>query len=488
VDARTPVLVGAAAVCQRLDDPAQALEPAALMAEALRAAGEDAGHPELLRSADAILVPRGFWGYPDPGRLVGEQLGASGARTLLAELGVLQTSLFGRAGQAIQRGDAEIVLVTGGEAKYRMRRAQVAGGQAPTTPQPGAQPDELLKPAADIMHPLEISRDLVMPVRQYAVMESALRHAQKLGVAEHRRQVAELWARFNEVAIGNPAAWYPAPVSAQTIEGGAGNPMLAFPYTKLHCSRWNVDQAAGLVFTSVARARAAGIPKERWVFLRAVAESNHMVPLIERKLLHRSPGFAAAGRAACADAGLTPDEIAHVELYSCFPAAVRIQALELGISESRALTVGGGMTFAGGPLNNFVLQAAVKLAEVLRADPGSHGLLDAVSGMMTKQGVSLWSTRPGESGFAYRDVSQQVARDLPTVSVVEGSQGVAQVAGYTVIHGASGPERGVAYCDLPDGRRALAESGDLDWLHELERTELCGSEVALLPNGGMRPA
>lgn len=489
VAARTPVLVGVAAVSQRSEDPAEGLEPAALMAQALEAAADDAGSRQLLRDADAILVPRGFWDYTDPGRLVADRVGAGRTRTLLAEIGVLQTSLFGHAGRAIQQGEAEVVLVTGGETKYRSLRAQKTGSVAATTSQPYGTPGQVLRPAAEIMHPLEVARDLMMPVRQYAVMESALRFAEKVEVAEHRRRLAELWAGFNRVAVENPDAWFRQPVSVETLEGpSADNPMLAFPYTKLHNSRWNVDQAAGLVFCSLEHARAMGIPEERLVFPRAVAESNHMVPLIERRVLHRSPGFAAAGRAALEGAGLERDEISHLELYSCFPAAVRIQALELGISESRPLTVTGGMTFAGGPLNNFVLQAAVKLAQVLRGDPGGHGLLDAVSGMMTKQGVSLWSSVPGEAEFVYADVSEQVAGETATVPVVEDASGEARVAGYTVIHGIAGPERGVAYCDLPDGSRSLAETRDPDWLALLERSEHCGAEVRLVGDGSMLPA
>ena len=139
-------------------------------------------------------------------------------------------------------------------------------------------------------------------------MESALRFAEKVEVAEHRRRLAELWAGFNRVAVENPDAWFRQPVSVETLEGpSADNPMLAFPYTKLHNSRWNVDQAAGLVFCSLEHARAMGIPEERLVFPRAVAESNHMVPLIERRVLHRSPGFVAAGRAALEGAGLERD-------------------------------------------------------------------------------------------------------------------------------------------------------------------------------------
>jgi hypothetical protein len=108
--------------------------------------------------------------------------------------------------------------------------------------------------------------------------------------------------------------------------------------------------------------------------------------------------------------------------------------------------------------------------------------------MLTKQGISVWSTEPGDRSFAYDDVSADVERELARVSVVEDGRGVARVAGYTVLHGLAAPERGVAYCDLPDGARALAETRDADWLLELERVEHCGAPVELLAEGGMRPA
>ncbi len=138
--------------------------------------------------------------------------------------------------------------------------------------------------------------------------------------------------------------------------------MLAFPYTKLHTSQWNVDQAAGLILCSLEAARGLGLRDERFVYPLAVADSNHMLPLAARPALERVPGFAHAGRRAFAHAGLAAAELDRLELYSCFPVAVRVQARELGIDEARPLTVTGGMTFAGGPLNNFVLQALAKMA------------------------------------------------------------------------------------------------------------------------------
>ena len=60
------------------------------------------------------------------------------------------------------------------------------------------------------------------------------------------------------------------------------NPMLAAPYTKLHCSQWNVDQAAGFVLCSTAAADRAGVPQDRRVYPRAFAESNHMLAVSKR--------------------------------------------------------------------------------------------------------------------------------------------------------------------------------------------------------------
>jgi acetyl-CoA C-acetyltransferase len=206
-----------------------------------------------------------------------------------------------------------------------------------------------------------------------------------------------------------------------------------------------------------------------------------MRPLAARAALARVPGFAHAGRRIAAHTGLALDRVRHLELYSCFPVAVRTQARELGIDEARPLTVTGGMSFAGGPLNNFVLQALVKLAAVLRADPGSTGLLTAVSGILTKQGVSLWSTEPPAAGFAFFDVSEETAREQRTLPLVEAAGGPARCASYTVLFEGERPARTAFVCDLPDGRRTLAASGDPALAELGLREELCGRALRLAP-------
>ncbi len=152
--------------------------------------------------------------------------------------------------------------MVGGEAKYRALRAAITGTTPPVTAQPAAtQPDHFFQPAREIMHPLELEFGLGMPVNQYAMMESAFRHAQGETVAANRQRLGELYAEMSAVAAGNEAAWSRDSFSAEEIsEPSAKNRMLAFPYTKRHNSQWNVDQAACMVMTSVGMARRLGVP------------------------------------------------------------------------------------------------------------------------------------------------------------------------------------------------------------------------------------
>ena len=58
------------------------------------------------------------------------------------------------------------------------------------------------------------------------------------------------------------------------------------------------------------------------------------------------------------------------------------------------MTITGGMPFAGGPLNSFVLHSTIKLISKIREMNKGIGLVTGVSGMMTKQSYSLWSKNP----------------------------------------------------------------------------------------------
>lgn len=474
---RTPVLVGIGLASRREDDPRQALEPIALMIEAARAAGRDAGGPAALAAIGRILVPKGRWSYGDPGREIARAIGATGAVSVLSTVGVLQQSLLGDACRRIAGGEIDAALVVGGDAGHRILRSRVTGIEASSSALHG-EPDVVLAPHDELRHPAEMRVGLKMPVGLYAIIASAFRAERGWSIAEHGRRMAELYSGFTRIAAENPGAWSRTPLEPDAIRLPSDrNPMQAFPYTKRHCSSWNVDQAAALLLLSEERAVALGLDRERWVYPWASTESNHMVPVAARAALHRCPGAGIAGEAALDRSALEMADVDFLELYSCFPVAVECTAAELGIAPERDLTVTGGMPFAGGPYNNYVFQATCRMAEVLRQGRGRVGLVSSVSGIMTKQGFGLWSRDRPPEGFQFADVTGAVARASPELDVVDRYAGPARIAGYTVVHERSGSPRAIVVADVEGGRRAVAASDDPETVAQMGEEEFCGQIV-----------
>lgn len=475
-----PVLVGIGVATQREEDFARAAEPLDLMLAAVRNAGADAlaDPAALLAGVGRIAVPKGRWRYRNPGGEIARTIGARRAVTVLASIGVLQQTLIGDACRAIAEGAADTALVVGGDAGYRILRASIVGMRAGERQQDDT-PDIALEPADELRHPAELRAGMTLPVGLYAIMESAYRARHGWTVAAHRDRLAALYSRFSAVAAGNPHAWNRKRLDPDFIrEPSEGNPMQAFPYTKLHCSTWNVDQAGALLFCSTRRADELGIAHDKRIYPLASAESNHMVPVSSRPDLAACPGAAIAGQAALDGAGLTLADVDLVELYTCFPIAVETYADALGLSLALDLTVTGSMAYAGGPFNNYVIQATCRMAELLRAGRGRHGLVSSVSGVLTKQGFGVWSTTPARDRFVSRDVSDAVARAIPGIPIVESASGSATIAGYAVLHQRGAPPRGVAVVDA-NSARAVVDTQDSALVARMESDEMVGARVTL---------
>jgi acetyl-CoA C-acetyltransferase len=488
IDPRTPVLVG---VGTCLDD----LEPVELMRRAADAAADDAGARSLLPAIDRIAVPRGTWSYTDPARLVAEHAGATRARTVLVDLGIPQQTLINQAMRSIIGGDLDVALVVGAEAKARAARAakrstaanaagivQVmrrASTDTDEIDQGGAEPDEHQTPTGEIISRAEIEAGLFAPVEQYALMESALGAAEDTPDDRHRRDIAELCARFNAVAQTNPEAAFPEPKTVDDLlRLDATNRPLAFPYGKWHASQWTVDQGAALLLCSVEAAERHGVPRDRWIFPLVGVESSLSVPLPRRRAMHRWPAMQALGDAATARLGRPVGSCEHMEIYSCFPVAVRVQQRELGLQLDADPTVTGGMAFGGGPFNSFVLQATAAMVRRLR-DRSGTGLVTTVSGMLTKPGLAVWSTDPDDQPPLVADLATEAARRTDTVGLAQDHTGNATVAASTVTYDGLEPAEAIAVLDTPEGDRVVARSQSLDVLAPATRSGLVGVTVAV---------
>ena len=487
-DDRTPIFIGVAQVEQREDDPSVAKEPLDLMVEAVRAAGEDCGNPKVLELADSVRVIRGIWGYGNPARQVAERIGASGAETGLTSLGGNYVqSMTNRSFLDIQSGKNGIVIVTGGECGRTQGRARKAGvdldwnpltrepGASPTTRDDGAAPDMFLGSSKVTRHDAETRRGIQFPIQFYPMFETALRYANGESVDGHLKRVSELWAGFNRVAVDNPNAWIRKPLSAEEIRTPSpSNRPVSYPYTKLMNSNNSVDQGAALILTSVGKARELGIAEDRWVYPHAGTEAWDHLYVSERDTLHTSPAIRLTAAKLFDLTGFDVDDMDHVDLYSCFPAAVQVSANEIGLSQDRPLTVTGGLTFAGGPLNNYVMHSVARTVDLLREKPGSKGLVTANGGLLTKHALCIYSTDAPDKPFAWANLQDEVDA-MPRREVAEEHDGTATIESYVVMYNAeAAPTTAHAACLLDDGRRTWANVTDADTVQEMTKEEFCG--------------
>ncbi len=516
LDPRTPVVVGVGQVTTWPDpatEPAARPEPLELMTSSLLAAAEDCdGTPAggaaragqaLLRRADSlrVVLPLG-WRTTNPplmlaGRL-GFEEGKEPAELVLSSVGGnTPQALMHDACGAISRGDVDVVLVTGAEAMYTRTLARHDPEAAPLAwavqPAEGTPAPSIFgvdKPGAT---DLEVNRGVLLPVHAYPLFENALRAAYGWSLQEHAARIGALQARFSEVAAANPFAWSrTARRSADIVTPSPDNRMIAFPYPKLCTANMQVDQGAGYIVCSVEAARAAGAPEDRWVFPLAGADANDHWFVSHRPELHRSPAIRLAGAAALELAGVGVDDLAAVDLYSCFPVAVQMAAAELGLSlddPTRPLTLTGGLTFGGGPGNNYTSHGIAAAVTALRAAPGSAGLVTGLGWYATKHSIGIYASRPpahnGARPFAWRDLQSEVDA-LPQCRVDGEASGPVRVETYTVTFDRAGaPERGIVACRTADDTRGWGNMTDTDTLASLCEAEGIGRTGVLASDGAL---
>lgn len=491
MDARRPVLAG---VGTSFAD-AEAVE---LMVEATRAAGADAGAAGLLAATQRIVVPRGTWSYRDPARIVAERIGAPHATTVLVDVGIPQQTMLDEVMAAMLAGDLDVAVVVGGEAKARsarigrqrtrgdtagMARVFSRGGTDEATAteidQGDVRPDIHQQPVGDLVDAVEIEAGLWAPVEQYALIESALAAHEQVSPPALRREIADLYQRFNQVARSNPDAAFPEPMAAEQLATfSSSNRPLAFPYAKWHASQWTVDQASAVLLCTAAAADRFGVPIDRRVHPVVGLSSSHMVPVSRRRDLHRWPAMHVLGAAAEEHLGHRVADCRHVELYSCFPSAVRVQQRELGVGQDRTPTFTGGMAFAGGPFNSYVLQSMATMVERLREE-GGRAMVTSVSGLLTKPGLAIWSAEPDAEPPLLGDLATAAAADTRTVPVVASHEGVVRVAACTVTYEGLEPAGLVALLDTPDGERVIARSSDAALMDRAITEGLVGTDLHL---------
>jgi acetyl-CoA C-acetyltransferase len=488
----TPVLIGAGQFTYR-GDPAQSPSPVALLKIAAERAAQDAkiGAAGLATIADLAVVgftvdaPGSKRVMPhsvNPPASLAARLGATPRWSVYSEMGGNTPQyLINTLAERIARGETDLALAVGceflGSATKRATRGLGFDDWREEQDLPAPQRIGDARPGST---PYEARHGLNRPINIYPLFENAFRAHAGHSLDDHQRRMGKLFAGFTDEAAKNPEAWFPTRRSAEElISVSEKNRMIGYPYPKLLNAIMEVDQSAAVLIASEAKARELGVPEDQWVYLHGCADAADLWYPTDRQDFHSSPAMRLTGKQALEMAGIGLERIDLIDLYSCFPVAVEVGAAELGLSldDPRGLTVTGGLPYAGGPGNNYVMHSVATMLQKLRRRPGCYGLVTGNGWYLTKQSTGVYSTRRPERPFEREDpaVIQRQIDALPHPIVIEQPQGRGVIETYTVVHRREGPFLGIVVGRDDAGRRFLAHTpGDPETLAAFEAKEQVG--------------
>jgi acetyl-CoA C-acetyltransferase len=490
VDPRSPCLIGVATRTWHPDDVGDdgAPEPLVMWEEVARAAADDSGRgAEALDRLDALdVVFTQTWQYDDPAERLSARLGVDPKRRHYSGIGGTTPQLLVQeTAERILANELDVAMVVGAEALATQRRYKARGERYPYS----FKPEEKRPfPWEAPFHPAEVAHEVFQAWLTFAIFDNARRAHLGIPLDEYRRELGDQWERFTRVAAANPEAWFPIERSAEEIiTATPANRMVGYPYTKYMVSIMDVDMAGALLLASHEAADALGVPADRRVYLRGWCYATDPVYVAEHPEMWRSPALGYAAETALGMAGADVDDVAHFDLYSCFPSSVNFARDALGIAadDPRPLTVTGGLPYHGGAGSDYLTHSIATMARVLREDPGSLGVVSGVGMHMTKHVYGVYSTSPGETA----PVPPGPAPAPPARPITDTFSGAATVAAYSVVHGREGgAEWGVAICDLGDGTRGYARMDDGELLEVAETEELVGRPVTVTTNDNVNTA
>src|SRR5882762_5275492 len=474
---RIPVIVGVGEIVDRPNEITAGLEPLALLAEALRRAEQDSGGKFLGQVGSLDIVNFLSWRYQDPATQLSDLLGIKPAHAYYGPVGGESPIRYlHEAAQRIARGECSVAAVCGAEAQSTATKAQRAGIDLPWTP--FAQDVEEPKRGAAFQKPLAVTLGVFRPITVYPLYESAASAHWGQTPREALAESGQLWSTYARVACENPNSWLkkrfaPDEITTPTPE----NRLIAWPYTKLMVANPTVNMGGAILMTSLAKARAAGVPEDRLIYPLGGASAEEPRDYLVRDQFFESHPQNAVLKAVMDLVEGDGKKFDAMELYSCFPCVPKMARRTLGLGPDVRPTVTGGLTFFGAPLNTYMTHAACAMVRKLR-NGGSLGLLYGQGGFVTKHHGLVLSRQPPREALEQETSVQAEAdrrkRDVP--DFVTEASGKGKVESFTVIYGGKGDvQHGVVMMRTSDDTRALArvpanDSATLAHLRNMDRT------------------
>ncbi|MEV6775377.1 thiolase C-terminal domain-containing protein [Streptomyces syringium] len=234
-------------------------------------------------------------------------------------------------------------------------------------------------------------------VAKYAM--AARRHMHQYGTT--LEQFADVAVQTRANAAHNPLAMYRDPITVDDVLGG---PMIADPFTALHCCIRSDGGCAVLLAAKEYVADAAKPPV--WVLGAGTAVSH--TTMSEWADFTVSPA-AVSGRLAFERAGVTPQDIEVAELYDAFTYMTLVTLEDLGFC---AKGEGGAFVAGGRLLTGGELPVNTDGGGLSACHPGMRGLFLLVEAVRQLRGEA--------------EAGRQVRKDdgrLPRLAVASGTGG-----------------------------------------------------------------
>jgi acetyl-CoA C-acetyltransferase len=490
---RIPVIVGVGEIVDRPKEIVAGLEPLALLEEALKRAERDSGGQLLCQIESLDIVNFLSWRYQDPARQLSVRLGIKPAHAYYGPVGGESPIRYlHEAAQRIARGECSVAAVCGAEAQSTATKAERAGVELPWTPFAHDVPEP--KRGAAFQKPMAVKLGVFRPVTVYPFYEAASSAHWGQTPREAMAESGALWASYSDVASQNPNAWLKRRFTPEQITTPSpDNRLIAWPYTKLMVANPSVNMGGAVLMTSLAKARAAGVPEDRLVHVWGGASAEEPRDYLARGQFFESHPQNAVLKAVMELAGGDGKTFDAIELYSCFPCVPKMARRTLGLGADVQPTVTGGLTFFGAPLNTYMTHAACAMVRRLRGG-AKLGLLYGQGGFVTKHHALVLSPQTPQEPLA-QDSSVQAEADRQRGAVPEfvtEASGESLVESFTVLYGRGGEvEHGVVMLRTPNNARALArvpacDGATLAHLLNMERTPV-GSigEIASADDGAL---
>jgi len=455
---RIPVIVGVGEITDRPKEIADGLEPLALLEQALRRAEADSGGKLLGEIGSLDIVNFLSWRYRDPEKQLATRLGAYPAHCYYGPVGGESPIRYiHEAAKRIARGECSVAVVCGAEAQSTATKAERGGITLPWTP--FAHDVEEPKRGAAFQKPMAVKLGVFRPITVYPLYETATSAHWGQTPREALAESGALWSTYARVACENENSWMkkrltPEEITTPTPE----NRLIAWPYTKWMVANPTVNMGGAVLLTSLAKARAAGIPEDRLIYPTGGASAEEPRDYLVRDQFYESHPQNAVLKAVMDLVGGDGKKFDAIELYSCFPCVPKMARRTLGLGPDVEPTVTGGLTFFGAPLNTYMTHAAIAMVRKLRKG-GKLGLLYGQGGFVTKHHALVLSREaPNEALAQETSVQAEADRNKRAVpDFVTEATGKGKVEAFTVIYKAKGEvEHGVVMMRTEADARALA--------------------------------